>query len=188
MEGELANLGLLNMFLIAIAAAQAGYGQSHPPALKWGQHPALSWTDFKGRARRDTGEPSAVTDTGFRAQFECRNGALEIRVEAEFYPNSSWVIARRKSAELLRHEQGHFDLTEVYARKMKKAIGEAKIGCEDDRRAEAAGKRIFDRLDQEWEEAEKQYDGETRDGTDLVKQRLASERIAKELEDLKPGR
>lgn len=85
---------------------------------------------------------------------------------------------------MLRHEQGHFDLTEVYARKMKKAIREAKIGCEDDRQAEAAGKKIFDRLDQEWEKAEKGYDAETRDGTDLVRQRVASERIAGELADL----
>ena len=67
---------------------------------------------------------------------------------------------------------------------MKAAIREAKIGCEDERQAEAAGKRIFDRLDQEWEKAEKRYDVETRDGTDLVKQRLASERIAEELAEL----
>jgi hypothetical protein len=144
----------------------------------------LGWSDFKGRARRTTGEPSAVTDTGFRAQFECREGRLDIRVEAEFYPNSSWVMAGRKSGELLKHEQGHFDLTEVYARKMKKAIRDANVGCEDERRAEAAGKRIFERLDQEWEKAEKRYDAETKDGTDLVKQRLASEGIARELAQL----
>jgi predicted secreted Zn-dependent protease len=122
-----------------------------------------------------------VTDTGFRAQLECRNGALEIRVEAEFYPNTSWVKQARRSVELLRHEQGHFDLTEVYARKMKKAIREAKIGCEDDRQAEAAGKRVFDRLDQEWEKAEKQYDADTQDGTDPVGQKMALEKIAREL-------
>lgn len=127
-----------------------------------------------------------MTDTGFRAQLECRDGALEIRVEAEFYVNSSWVKAGRKSVELLRHEQGHFDLTEVYARKMKKAIREARIGCADDHQAEAAGKKIFDRLDQEWEKAEKQYDAETRDGTDLVKQKEAVERIARDLADLSP--
>jgi hypothetical protein len=177
---------LFHIFLIATVAADAAYGESHPRALKWGQHPALGWDDFKGRPRRNTGEPSAVTDTGFRAQLECRNGALDIRVEAEFYINSSWVKPGRKSAELLRHEQGHFDLTEVYARKIKKAIEEAKIGCADDRQAEAAGKKIFDRLDQEWEKAEKQYDAETRDGTDLVKQGLALEKIARDLADLIP--
>jgi hypothetical protein len=173
------------MFMIPIAllTAMAAYGQS-PRILRWKQHPALSWADFKGRPRRNAGEPSAVTDTGFRVQLECREGVLDIRVEAEFYPNSSWVKPLRKSPALLQHEQGHFDLTELYARKMRKAIRDANIGCEDDRQAEAAGKKIFEQLDREWEKAEKQYDAETRDGTDLVKQKEASERIAGELADL----
>ena len=141
----------------------------------------MGWDDFKGRPRRNTGEPSAVTDTGFRAQLECRNGALDIRVEAEFYINSSWVKPGRKSAELLRHEQGHFDITELYARKMRKAIREAKIGCEDDRRAEAAGKKIFEELDREWEKEEKRYDVETGDGTELGKQKEAEVRIGREM-------
>src|SRR5580658_2278760 len=102
------------LYYIAIALLTGtAVGQSTPRALTWAQHPALGWDDFKGRARRNTGEPSAVTDTGFRVQLECREGALDIRVEVEFYSNSSWVKAGRKSVELLRHEQGHFDITEL---------------------------------------------------------------------------
>jgi predicted secreted Zn-dependent protease len=105
-------------------------------------------------------------------------------VEVEFYANSSWVKAGRKSAELLSHEQGHFDITELYARRMRRAIRDAKIGCEDDRRAEAAGKRIFGELDREWEKAEKQYDADTKDGTDGLREKEAVERIARELAEL----
>jgi hypothetical protein len=185
MEERLANLGLLNYIAIAFLTVTATYGQSTTRALTWAEHPMLSWSDFQGHARRNTGEPSAMTDTGFRVQLECRGGALDIRVAAEFYKNSSWVKAGRKSAELLRHEQGHFDITELYARKMRKAIREARIDCKDDRRAEAAGKRIFEELDRGWEEAEKQYDAETGDGTDLAGQREASGRIGRELAELR---
>ncbi len=153
-------------------------------ALTWSEHPALSWNDFQGRARRTSGEPSAVTDTGFRVQLECREDVLDIRVAAEFYPGSSWVKPTGKSPQLLRHEQGHFDITELYARKMRKAIRAAKIGCEDDRQAEAAGKKIFDQLDQQWEKAEKQYDLDTKDGTDLPRQQEALEKIKTDLADL----
>jgi hypothetical protein len=173
------------LYYVAIALLTGtAVGQSTPRALTWAQHPALGWDDFKGRARRNTGEPSAVTDTGFRVQLECREGALDIRVEVEFYSNSSWVKAGRKSVELLRHEQGHFDITELYARRMRKAIRNAHIGCDDDRQAEAAGKRIFGELDREWEKAEKQYDLDTGDGTDPVREREAVERIARELAEL----
>jgi hypothetical protein len=67
---------------------------------------------------------------------------------------------------------------------MLKAIRDANITCESDRQAEAAGKKIFNQLDQQWEKAEKQYDAHTSDGTNLVKQREASERIAKALAEL----
>jgi hypothetical protein len=184
MEGWVANLGLLNYIFIAFLLGPAACGQTASRALTWAEHPRLSWNDFHGRARRNTGEPSAVTATGFRVQLECREGTLDIHVEAEFYGNSSWVKEARKSVELLRHEQVHFDITELYARKLRKAIREARIGCEDDRRAEAAGKKIFEQLDREWEREEKEYDAETRDGTDLVRQKEMSEMIASELAEL----
>lgn len=158
--------------------------QARPGVLTWNQHPTLSWSDFKGRPRRIAGEPSAVTDTGFRVQLECHEAVLDIRIQVEFYTASSWVKPLRKSPELLRHEQGHFDLTELYARKMRKAIREANIACEDDRQAEGAGKKIFDQLDREWEHAEKQYDADTRDGTDGPRQHKASAAIAQGLAEL----
>jgi hypothetical protein len=150
----------------------------------WDRHPTLSWEDFKGRANRFVREPSAVTDTGFRTQLVCRDGVLDLDGGAEFYPNSSWVKADRKLGALLRHEQGHFDITEVYARKMRKAIREARIACEDETRADAAGKKILSGLDLEWEKAEKGYDLKTKDGTDVARQGAASERIARELAGL----
>ena len=114
----------------------------------------------------------------------CRVGTLDIEIVAEFYPNSSWVKPNRKLASLLKHEQGHFDITELYVRKMRKAIRDAHVGCEDDVKAEVAGKEILRLLDREWEKAEKQYDAETKDGSDIVRQNAASEKIASELKAL----
>ncbi len=121
-----------------------------------------------------------MTDTGFRTQLTCRDGFLDVESVAEFYPASSWVMPNRKLESLLRHEQGHFDITEIYSRKMKKAIREVRLGCD-----EAAGKRILSRLDRGWERAEKQYDVETKDGLDAARQASASQRIARELAELK---
>jgi hypothetical protein len=156
------------------------YGES-ARGVSWNLHPKLSWDDFKGRPARLGPEPSAVTDTGFRTQLVCRDGILDADSVAEFYPGSSWVRPNRKLTSLLKHEQGHFDITEIYARKMSKAIRDAKIECADETKADAAGKKILSALDKEWEKAEKAYDVETKDGTDAVRQAAASERIASEL-------
>jgi hypothetical protein len=152
--------------------------------VSWERHPALSWDDFKGRANRFVREPSAMTDTGFRTQLVCRDGMLDMEGGAEFYPKTSWVKADRKLASLLKHEQGHFDITEVYARRMRKAVREARILCEDEARADAAGKKILAGLDLEWERAEMGYDLETKDGADVARQAAASQRIARELVEL----
>jgi predicted secreted Zn-dependent protease len=34
-------------------------------------------------------------------------------------PSLSWVVAGKATAQVLRHEQGHFDLNEVYRRKLE---------------------------------------------------------------------
>jgi hypothetical protein len=153
-------------------------------AFSWEQHPKLSWSDFKGKRQRVVGHPEAVTDTGFRTQLMCRGGTLDIDILAEFYPNSSWVKPNRKLTSLLKHEQGHFDITELYVRKMRKAIRNAQFGCEDDAKADVAGKGILRPLDQEWEKAEKLYDAETKDGSDIVRQTAASKKIAADLKAL----
>jgi hypothetical protein len=149
--------------------------------FNWEQHPRLTWNDFKGRPRRVAGDLAAETDTGFRTQLTCRGGILDIDILAEFYPSSSWVKPNRGFASLLKHEQGHFDITELYVRKMRRAIRDANVNCEHNAKAEAAGRKILRPLDEEWEKAEKQYDAETKDGTDAARQAAASERIASEL-------
>jgi hypothetical protein len=165
--------------IVALALfAMCARGQSE---LSWEQHPKLSWMDFKGGTRKVAGDPTAVTDTGFRTQLMCREGVLDIEIKAEFYPDTSWVKPKEKLATLLKHEQGHFDITELYVRKMRKAIRDAKIQCEDESKAESAGKALLAPLDHEWEKAEKQYDADTKDGTNLVGQNAASHRIASEL-------
>ena len=164
--------------LLAIAFLTALLGA--PLGIPWERHPSLTWDDFKGRPGTAR-EPSAVTDTGFRTQLICRDGLLDLEGGAEFYPNTSWVKPDHKLDRLLTHEQGHFDITELFTRRMKKAIRDARIGCEDESKADAAGRRILSALDEEWVKTEKAYDHDTKDGTDAVSQNQASARIARDL-------
>jgi hypothetical protein len=169
------------VFIVWFGVSLSGQSKN----LTWAVHPELNWDDFQGMPSRAGNEPSAVTDTGFRMQLMCRAGMLDIEIAAEFSPGTSWVRANRKFDRLLKHEQGHFDITELYARKMRRAIREAHIKCEDDRKAEAGGKRAIAALDAAWGRAQKAYDAETDDGLDEEVQDAESERIAKELAELK---
>ncbi len=46
---------------------------------------------------------------------------------AFFDRQRSWVKNEAKLDYVLRHEQGHFDIFEVYTRKIRKALSEKKL-------------------------------------------------------------
>lgn len=165
---------------LALVGCVTAYAQS-PPGFTWTQHPTLTWNDFKGRPPNATSYPSAVSNTGFKYQLVCRNGLLDIDVAAFFSPSGSWVRPDGKTPELLRHEQGHFDMAEVYALRLRRAVQHAKIGCEDTAKANAAGEKIVGEFQREWQNAEREYEEDTKYGTDLEKQDAASQKLAADL-------
>lgn len=102
---------------------------------------ALDWKDFKGRASAkspfDAGTQSGHTSLGWKATAK-RTGKVW-DAEAEIDPASlnlrafmergkSWVRKARTSADLLRHEQGHFDIEHVLTEKGEVAIRAAAAG------------------------------------------------------------
>jgi hypothetical protein len=153
--------------------------------LTWTEHPALTWDDFNAQPPKSVAYPSALSDTGFKFQLVCRNGMLDVDAAAFFSPSGSWVNPTTKNADLLKHEQGHYDMAELYALRLRQAILAAKIGCDDKAKANAAGEKMVAEFQRDWQNAERQYEEGTRYGTDLAKQEVASNMIATELAALK---
>lgn len=82
---------------------------------------ALTWDDFKGRVDRGS-KFAANTTSGFNYNASMVGDSMRIILPAIFNPRESWVKKKQKSAYLLKHEQVHFDITELYVRKMRKEI------------------------------------------------------------------
>ena len=157
-----------------------------PEKFSWENHPTLSWNDFRGTNVRFEPGFAAVTHSGFTAVSNCIDGTLDVRVTAEFYVLTSWVRPNRKTPLVLKHEQGHFDITELYARKRIKAIRDARISCENMAQAVAAVERITDQSAMDTRAAHKQYDTATKGERepDPIAQAAASNSIANELASL----
>ena len=91
--------------------------------ISWNVRSNLSWFDFQGKTNPfDLGMamtsyeikilPEIVTvDEEDRIQ-----GVERLTADARFYTNLSWSTSIR--ADILAHEQLHFDIAEVYARKI----------------------------------------------------------------------
>jgi len=88
----------------------------------------LKWSDFRGPVEDGLESYSAVSYVGFRLGYKGtpRQDSLIVVVEAFFNPDKSWHKADT-SAYLLQHEQVHFDITELYTRKLKQQLQSATL-------------------------------------------------------------
>jgi lipopolysaccharide export LptBFGC system permease protein LptF len=79
----------------------------------------LTWDDYKGPA--DAASPyQAKTESMLNIDVSAKGAEATITMQTMFDKNKSWVKTRRD--ELLQHEQTHFDISELWARKFRQRI------------------------------------------------------------------
>jgi hypothetical protein len=154
--------------------------------IAWSASRPLAWSDFKGPAPVNSGQEGARTVYSLFNGARCTRQIFDFQVVAAFFPRQSWVepIVLRspaESARTLRHEQTHFDLAEVYARRMRKYFAELPAPCARTTAAldELAGGFIRDEAT-----TQAQYDEETRNGRTVPKQSEWDHTVAGLLESL----
>jgi len=135
--------------------------------IDWNANHRLKWSDFQGVPDYENWRVAAVTSSLIQFSYYCDNGVLKCDSKAVFMKDNSWVKKDEVDADYLVHEQLHFDITELYARKMRKMLDNNSYACEDKPRLEAEAERIFD----DWRWAQKKYDWQTNYSLDLVSQK-----------------
>lgn len=96
-------------------------------AIPWSSKHRLSWTDFKGNIDT-TSTAAAVTASGISYSFSSwiKSGHMntDFTITAYFYPYQSWYHPELCDTVVLMHEQLHFDISELFARKMRDKINQ----------------------------------------------------------------
>ncbi|MBI1192542.1 MAG: DUF922 domain-containing protein [Bacteroidetes bacterium] len=152
----------------------------HPAATRviWRQETPLTWADFRGNPEPHTGV-DALSSCGLTCDPELsRNGELRFDVMAFFSPTDSWVDEPDASGQLLKHEQGHFDIGEIYARKMRRRL--ARTSFERNRLNQQIS-AIYDQTFNEFKSAQEAYDEVTEHSTHPEAQKEWNRWIADEL-------
>ena len=119
----LISLLLLGFGLILLCSA------NDSDILYWKDSKRLTWEDFAGKPRFDYEGVSALTSSGIVHYKGCKEGKIIYKVRAYFEKNESWVKEEALTTHHLIHEQLHFDITELFARKLRKALSEQKFRC-----------------------------------------------------------
>jgi len=145
--------------------------------LYWGEHGILTWDDFSGDPRFDIQEIYALTSSGIMDYKGCKDGKMVYKIKSYFEKNESWVKQEARTDYHLAHEQLHFDITELYARKLRKLLSEMEFLCGEEERFE----KFVSATLENWYNEQKNYDIITKHSVDRDKQVEWQYRIKMEL-------
>jgi transcriptional/translational regulatory protein YebC/TACO1 len=145
----------------------------------------LTWEDFKGKPNKSS-RYQANANSGFSYSwgFGIKDGEPDFNYEVKswFYPKDSWVKVNSKSESLLAHEQLHFDISELYARKMREFL--AGFHPQSIQEAKTELKKAHTKIERERIKLQNLYDIETKHGNLNSQQLKWQKRIAEELSKL----
>lgn len=106
---------------------------------------------------------------------------LLIKIDATFDPSKSWKHPSKTKNLKINHEQGHFDIAELYARKLRK---EFKENVKTEKDYQFKFKLIYQMLYGEFLDYQDYYDKITKRGTDAAKQNELEVEIKSQLKKL----
>ncbi len=141
-------------FLLLLSVSSFGQGGDEE-LISWNESKKLTWADYKGKAKPDT-DAAASTATYLGIEYNFSNKGFDYKITCSFSKTKSWGL--HKTDYILSHEQGHFDIAEIFARKLNKKMSEYKFNknnFKDDL------KKIYVNITSEKEEMQNDYDRET---------------------------
>jgi hypothetical protein len=144
----------------------------------WKQDSLLRKEDFKARGK--SSGPLGYASTGLFMYPGESNGELLFFVEALFIKSRSYIT--QYSEYVLRHEQIHFDICELYARKLRQRFTETNWKTVRNMQSETA--RIYNKTVADLFKEEAKYDKDTEHGLNSAKQKIWEEDIQNRLKEL----
>lgn len=107
------NIALLPFFFIFLS-----FTSTVEQCLIWRKEKKIQWEDFEAVIPSQTVH-AAISKVAVNYSYNSVRDSIKLVVEACFTKKQSWVIPENKTDYLLNHEQRHFDIAEINARKFR---------------------------------------------------------------------
>jgi hypothetical protein len=173
MDGKpIMSKALFSLLLLCITVIQSNN------LIPWSASRKLTWSDFTGRP--DPNSPNAaLTSSNINIDFSYNEKGFTYFITCNFNKNRSWV--RIRNNDVLTHEQGHFDIAEIYARKLNKLMKAYQFN------EETAGNdvnQLYETTMKQHRQTQIQYDQETDYSRNRPKQEEWLKKISDDLKSL----
>jgi len=150
--------------------------------ILWRADHRLSWDDFKDKVPSGA-RAAAITASGITYRFSTSGTKdkmeVDFQIETHFYPNKSWYQPDLCDEVILSHEQLHFDISELFTRKLRKKLLEATYTRSN---VKAKVSTIYRQNNKELNEFQNRYDHETNFSRNREQQMIWNSDIKKALE------
>lgn len=166
------------MMLMAFKLPPSG-SEAYKSYFNWSEGRKLVWDDFQGKPIANAAEV-AMTASSVEFSYTSKGNQLNWEVHAKFYPKLSWSTKKKQTDYILQHEQLHFDITELYARTMRKQLSAEVKSVKDIDKL----KKIGDDILKQWHDEQEKYDRETKHSVDAISQYRWNETIQRRLDEL----
>lgn len=148
--------------------------------IPWQWERRLTWDDFLCEPKRNT-DAVASTSTALGIAYQIRDNKLTYQITCNFSKARSWGLV--KTPYILAHEQGHFDITEIFARKLHQVLANYQL---DRKSFKQDINTIYQTIVKAKEGFQMAYDKETDHSRNKTRQQEWLERIEIILEDTRP--
>jgi Bacterial protein of unknown function (DUF922) len=139
--------------------------------IQWKAAHRLNWSDYQAGPKAGTGA-AASTATFLAIEYNFTNNVFGYKISCSFSRKKSWVL--HKTEYILAHEQGHFDIAEIYARLLNKRMKDYRF---DKATYKTELGKIYRSVLDEKEAFQNSYDDETNHSINKDKQAAWLKRI-----------
>lgn len=159
--------------------------QSNAQEFTWNENRQLKWEDFKGEPDENS-NAAAVTASGITFSYSIEKSSVHgvtgfsTKAFAYFYPKHSWHKKDVVNSHILKHEQFHFNITELNVRYFQEQISKLKASSKIANQLNA----LLKQANIDLEKMQKLYDAETNYFINKVEQQKWMDFVNKELKRL----
>jgi hypothetical protein len=147
--------------------------------IPWSAERRLGWEDFRGKPDNNSTN-AALTSSGIEFGYNYGEKGFGYTINCMFEKNKSW--GRLKTEYILSHEQGHFDISEIHARKLNKALKSYRVNPST---LSKDVQSIYQQIMKEQTEMQSEYDEVSDHSRNKQQQAIWLKRINTQLEQLK---
>jgi hypothetical protein len=169
----------MKIFFQFLVIAFPIFSLSDKSFIDWNTNHKLVWDDFKAAPDMNS-RNAALTTSAIQFNFTYDGHNLNYTITCQFDKNKSW--GKVKTDYILSHEQGHFDITEIFARKLNKSLKEYTVG--NIKSLSKDLNKIYQNTMHELNHYQDVYDSETNFSINKEQQAEWLEKISKELKSL----